>query len=93
MPVKSRPGNFMQGNSWQGKSRTFQEKQIYTRNFQAFLSKGLPGIAIPDNSRKGNFSKAIIKKAIPGKAISGNHMQCNFRNGYFRPSKAKQFQT
>ena len=92
MPVNSRTGNFMQGYSWQGKSREFQEMQIETRHFQAFLSKVLWGMAIPGNSNKDNFSKAIIKKAIPGKAISGNYMQCNSRNGYVGQSKAKQFQ-
>ena len=59
MPVNSRTGNFMQSNSWQDISREFQEKQIYTRHFPAFLKKALPGMAIPP---------------IPGKAISARQL-------------------
>ena len=44
----------MQGNSSQDKSREFQEKQIYIRQFQAFLIKALPGMAIQGNYKEGN---------------------------------------
>ena len=78
----------MKGNPWKGKFREFQEKQIQTRHFQAFLSKALPGMAILGNSRKGNFSKAIRKRqyqakqfqAITCNAITGTSVLGNLRH-------------
>ena len=62
-------------------------------------------MAIPGNSKKDNFSKAIIKEVIPGKEISGNYMhynlgtgilgnprQSNSRHGNCRPFQLRQFQ-
>ena len=62
-------------------------------------------MAIPGNSRKSNFSKAIIKrqfhsrqlKAITRNAISeiailGNPRQSNSRHGNFRQFQPRQFQ-
>ena len=62
-------------------------------------------MAIPGNSRKGNFSKAIIKRqfqamqfqaitcnAIPGMGILGNPRQSYSRHGNCRQFQPTQFQ-